>query len=110
MVDCTGWARFVNDTGASRVLTIWLMYRDYTQGDPTGGDQYGPENATLISDYVSQTIAAGSESLIRVRGHVEPDLYGYVDLYGRIDTYSGDEVRAEGNHYGISGRGIFPRD
>jgi len=106
IVDCAGWAKFINDSAGSRTLMLWLMYRRYSQGDPTGP---GPDNATLISDYVSETIEAGKEKMIRIKGYVEPDEFGYIDLYVRIDTYSGEEVRAPANHYGISGIGTWPR-
>ena len=110
-VDCTGWAKFVNETGNDRVLGIWLMYRSYVQGDPAGlaDDGYGPANATRISDVVTGTIPFGQERTIRVRGSLTSSAYGYIDLYVQIDAYSGEDVRAVANHYGISGKGVFPR-
>jgi hypothetical protein len=109
VVGCSGWAKFINETGNDRVLTIWLMYRTYLQGDPAGlaDDGYGPANATRISEVVSGTIPLGGEKLIRVSTSFITTEYVYVDLYAQIDTYSGDDVRAVANHYGISGKGVF---
>jgi len=110
-VNCRGWAKFVNETGNDRTLSIWLMYRLSADGDPTGlaDDGYGPANATRVSDVVEGVIPFGGEKLIQAHASFTATAYGYVDLYVQIDTYSGEDVRAEENHYGISGTGVYSR-
>ena len=109
--DVTGWAKIFNDSGSSNSITLWIMYRTYAQGDPAGlaDDGYGPANATRVSDVVTTTVAAGKEVMARVKAtFTAPPLTGYVDLYGQLGSYDA-LLGVEGNHYGISGRGIYPR-
>ena len=111
VINCRGWAKFVNETGSDRTLRIWLMHRTFAQGDPDGlaADGYGPANATRVSDVVAGTVAAGGEKLIQVHASFSTTAYGYVDLYAQIDSYVAAEVHAEENHYGISGTGVYSR-
>ena len=107
--DVTGWAKIFNDSGSDNSITLWIMHRTYAQGDPAGlaDDGYGPANATRVSDVVTTTVPAGKEVMARVKAtFTAPPLSGYVDLYGQLGSYS-ELLGVEGNHYGISGKGIY---
>jgi hypothetical protein len=85
-----------------------MVYRksgETVDGNPAAGDP----DIYRISATVSEDIPVGASKLIQVFGIVTPTFFGDVDLFASIDVFSSSEVRADANHYGISGTGVYQR-
>lgn len=100
-VDCTGWGKFVNNSGSDRQITLWMKYFTLSEEPPAGP---GPDNGTFIGDYVTETVPAGGVKTIRVRASFTAPEFGHVYLFAQIDTLE-SLMNIPANHYGISGKG-----
>lgn len=108
-ITATGWAKVVNDTAFDNGITLWLRYYrhdEYHVGDPADWVDAG----TAIGDDIHEDIPAGKTVTARITRSFtinDPNNAYYIVLFGRLDSY--DTLYTPENHYGISGKEIYPR-